>query len=158
MSEKQTNNFSIDTYLSKQEGYLLENIRRYLQAETKIVLLESALQDMYKKNEELTKQLETVNITLEQSINGLTAVTSERNDLEKLLLSTRAELNQALIYKNEVNLLNEKINTLTTDYSTLKQNYDIVLEEYNKLLPAKEISVKRRKVKGSEHEWTDGQY
>lgn len=165
MNEKTGGSLSIDTYLSKQEGLLLEHIRRMLQAETKITLLEAALQDMYKRNEELTQQIETTNVALEQAINGLAAATNDKNNLtenvkslEQSLSSTRSDLNQALSYRGEVDKLNVKIEMLTTDYTTLKQNYDITLREHNKLLAAQETTVKKRKVKSTESEWTDGQY
>jgi predicted nuclease with TOPRIM domain len=210
MNEKTGGSFSIDTYLAKQEGLLLEHIRRMLQAETKITLLEAALQDMYKRNEELSQQNETTKLALDQAINGLTAVTNEKdrlgtkvNDLEQSLKSTRNDLNSALIYKGEVDKLNGKLSVAETNYNALKQNYDIVLENYN---AAKAVAVevdklneklsvaetnysalkqnydivlenynaakaieaaaaeatvtveKKKKVKSTESEWTDGKY
>jgi chromosome segregation ATPase len=143
-----------------------------LQAETKITLLEAALQDMYKRNEELSQQNETTKLALDQAINGLAAVTNEKdrlgtkvNDLEQSLKSTRNDLNSALIYKGEVDKLNGKLNVAETNYSALKQNYDIVLENYNAAkaieAAAAEATItveKKKKVKSTESEWTDGKY
>jgi chromosome segregation ATPase len=170
MSEVASGSFSIDTYLSKQEGLLLEHIRRMLQAETKIALLEAALQDMYKRNEELVQQNETTKVTLDQAVNGLTAVTEEKirleasiKDLELVLKSTRNDLNAALIHKGEVDKLNEKLSVAESDYSALKQNYNIVLEQYNAIKPtvvevSAPVEKKSKKVKSTESEWADGKY
>jgi chromosome segregation ATPase len=170
MSEVASGSFSIDTYLSKQEGLLLEHIRRMLQAETKITLLEAALQDMYKRNEELAQQNETTKVTLEQAVNGLTAVIEEKirleasiKDLELVLKSTRNDLNAALINKGEVDKLNEKLSVAEGDYSALKQNYNIVLEQYNAIKPtvveiSSPVEKKSKKIKSTESEWTDGKY
>ena len=169
MNEKTGGNFSIDTYLSKQEGLLLEHIRRMLQAETKITLLESALQDMYKRNEELSHQVDTTKVALDQSINGLSAVTNERNTLsdkiktlETQLASSRDALNKALVENSEIEKLKEKLNTVEEDYRVLKQNYSNVLERYNTVTldvaEAPPPVEKKKKIKSTESEWTDGKY
>lgn len=174
MSEKTSGSFSIDTYMAKQEGLLLEHIRRMLQAETKITLLESAIQDMFKRNEDLSQQVETGKVALEQAINGLSAVTVERNDLmtkvstlESALVTSRADLNKALIDKTEVEKLKSRLNTLEADYETLKANYNLVLEQYNAAVPAvieeappEPVSLpeKKKRPKSVESEWVDGKY
>lgn len=169
MSEKTSGSFSVDTYLSKQEGLLLEHIRRMLQAETRITLLEAALQDMYKRNEELSQQIETTNVALDQAINGLTAVTNERNalndkvtSLESALIAARSDLNRALVDQSDVEKLKLKLSVVEDDYRVLKQNYNNVLEQYNAIRPdAVEEPPpveKKKKVKSTESEWTDGKY
>lgn len=169
MNEKTSGSFSIDTYLSKQEGLLLEHIRRMLQAETKITLLEAALQDMYKRNEELTQQIETTNMALDQAINGLSAVTNERNTLndkvtglEVSLITTRTDLNKALVEQSDVEKLKSKLNIVEEDYRVLKQNYNNVLERYNAVtLNAVEAAPpveKKKKIKSTESEWSDDKY
>ena len=169
MSEKTSGSFSIDTYLSKQEGLLLEHIRRMLQAETKITLLEAALQDMYKRNEELSQQIETTNVALDQAINGLSAVTNERNalndrvtGLEAALVTARSDLNKALVEQSDVEKLKSKLNIVEEDYRVLKQNYSNVLERYNTVtldvVEAPPPVEKKKKIKSTESEWTDGKY
>lgn len=171
MSEKITNSLSIETYLTRHENLLLEHIRRMLQAETKITLLESALQEMYKKNEDLTQQVETTRMALDQAINGLSAVTNERNSLsskteslETALTIVRADLNNALVEKSEVEKLQIKLDTLELDYDTLKINYLLVLEQYNSIKPAaveeqeSAPAEKKKRQKNVESEWVDGQY
>lgn len=174
MGEKTSGNLSVDMYLSKQEGLLLEHIRRMLQGETKISLLEAALQEMYKKNEELTQQVDAGKVALDQAINGLSAVTAERNalsakagNLESALATSRADLNKVIIEKSEVEKLTLKLNALETDYNTLKTNYNLVLEQYNAMNPAVTEEVlaeptpvpdKKKKTKNIEPEWTDGKY
>ena len=165
MSERTSGSLSIDTYMSKQEGLLLEHIRRMLQAETKITLLESALQDMYKRNEELSQQVESTQDALQQAVNGITAVTNERDSLkanltilESDLTTARADLNRALIQKTEIDKLNERLKTLQTDYDTLKQNYNSVLKSHDSLTSTHPEVLKKKKIKSTESEWTDGQY
>lgn len=169
MSEKTSGSFSIDTYLSKHEGLLLEHIRRMLQAETKITLLEAALQDMHRRNEELTKQAETSKVALDQAINGLSAVTNEKLDLEsrikdlnQTIASVKSNLNSAIIQKSEFESLRTKLASTEADYETLRTNYNMVLDNYNKLMesvqPQPAVTEKKKKTKSTESEWTDGQY
>lgn len=166
MNEKTGGSLSIDTYLAKQEGLLLEHIRRMLQGETRITLLETALQDMYKRNEELSNQVDTTKVALDQAINGLSAATNERNDfsdkvklLETQLVSTKASLNKALVENSEIEKLKEKLNTVEEDYRVLKQNYSNVLERYNAVtLDVSPPVEKKKKVKSTEPEWEDGKY
>lgn len=163
MSDKlKSGNFSFDTYVSKQEGLLVDYIRKTLQAETKIALLESALQEMYKKVEELNQQIEIQQTTIDQSINGLQSVTVERDKfhrekqdllnkikgLEDALNSCNSEKNnirnhansqdnRVVVLQNEIKHLNNRVQIASDDYSTLKQNYNkvlIALEETNKKL------------------------
>ncbi len=168
MSEVASGSFSIDTYLSKQEGLLLEHIRRMLQAETKIALLEAALQDMYKRNEELIQQNETTKVTLEQAVNGLTAATNQRNNLElrvqeldRTVENLKRDLNGALVYRGEAEKLTEQLNTAKEGYETLKRNYDLVLEQYNAIKPVEvspPVEKKKKQAKSTGSEWVDGQY
>jgi hypothetical protein len=83
MAENSSGILSVDTYLAKQEGHLIEHIRRLLQAETKISLLETGIQELHRKNKDLGEQLDNCSMTLDQSIAGLSAVTVERNQLQE---------------------------------------------------------------------------
>lgn len=157
MSEKTTGgNFSIDTYISKQENLLVEYIRRFLQAETKVHLLETALQEMHRKTEDLSKQAEDLRIqielrdnTIEQSVAGLQAVTVERDNLKarnQKLDAALTECNEKRgglqsvtgDLENKIALLQEEIKqrecaavVSSSNYSTLKSNYDKVLAALN---------------------------
>lgn len=160
MSDKLTGPLSLETYLNKQESLLVESIRRHLQAETKVSLLESAVQELHRKNEELNGQLEINRTTIEQSINGLQAVTLERDkfstrisELEKSLTNSENEKtefrskcnesnNRAAVLEQEIRQLNNKLQVASNDYAGLKENYNRVLaalDETNKKL--EEVSV-----------------
>jgi chromosome segregation ATPase len=136
MDEITSGSLSIDTFLSKQEGVLVEYIRKFLQAETRIVLLETGLQELHKKNKELNEQIETNQVTIKQSLAGLQAVTVERDraltDNEKLrstLAACNTKLNDHLVLQGNYDRLKESMITSQNDYSTLKDNYNIVLSE-----------------------------
>lgn len=146
MSDKLGGNFSVETYITKQESLLLDHIRRLLQAETKIVLLESGIQELYKKNEDLTEQLALQKTTSDQSFAGLEAVTIERDkqrakvaELEKALNECNNQTtgvrnqykdssNRILVLEGEIQQLNTKLQVANNDYATLKENYNKVLE------------------------------
>lgn len=156
MSDKTGGNFSVETYISKQETLLVEHIRRSLQAETKIAILESGLQELYKKNEELTEQINLQRNTSDQAISGLQATTLERDkfqnktseleqvlqnrtrDFEQRLNETNTERNRLTSQlnasnnkianlENEINQLNNRVQVAGNDYTTLKENYNRVL-------------------------------
>ena len=164
------NDVSVETYIKKQESLLLEQIRRYLQAETKVALLETALQDMYKNNEELSSQITVLNTTVEQSINGLQSTTADRDhymskaDEVPILIG---ELNQSkntiALLKEEIKELNEALEVSTKAYSTLKENYNKTVEALNtvdpKLSKPTQTRVKQnKKSKNSDAEWVDGKH
>jgi len=168
MDENGNRTLSVETYISKQESLLVDHIRRLLQTETKVALLETGIQELHKKNKELSEQLEICNVTIDQSLNGLKAVTHERDKLvaenEKLnasLNSCNALLNEKLVVETELNIANEKLRVVENDYSTLKENYNRVLA----MLPqsdAPELESttpkKSKKTKSTDPEWIDGQY
>jgi chromosome segregation ATPase len=140
MDEATSGSLSIDTFLAKQEGVLIEYLRKFLQAETRIVLLETGIQELHRKNKDLNEQLETSQTTLNQSIVGLQAVTNERDralgDSEKLRASLsvcNTRLNEHLIFKTELDQLKETLNSSQADYATLQGNYKIVLAELETL-------------------------
>jgi chromosome segregation ATPase len=140
MDEATSGSLSIDTFLTKQEGVLIEYLRKFLQAETRIVLLETGIQELHRKNKDLNEQLETSQTTLNQSIVGLQAVTNERDralgDNDKLRASLSAcntRLNEHLIFKTEHDQLKETLNSSQADYATLQGNYRIVLAELETL-------------------------
>lgn len=188
MSESQSGSFSVETYITKQEGLLFDYIRRLLQSETKVAILESAIKELYKKNEDLEKQVVSCNDTINQSVNGLQAVTLERDRatkrVEELEVSLRTvqserddtinhlriEQNNVAVLNGTVNEMNEKLQVAQDDYSTVKENYIKVLaalESANEKLAAIEAqdavvlnkNKKRvKKVQETESGWVDGEY
>lgn len=166
MDENSGRSLSIDTYISRQENLLVEHIRRLLQAETKISLLETGLQEMHKRNQELQEQVDLGNVTIEQSLNGLKAVTRERDKLAEenqrlnvTLTDCNVMLNDKLVLETELNGVKEKLKIAEGDYATLKENYNRVLA----LIPqssepepgAASVSTKKsKKPKSTESEWT----
>lgn len=140
--------FSLDTYISKQESLLLDFMRKQLQADTKVAILEAALQELYKKNEALNEQIEQNNDILNQSIAGLQITTNEKDSLQtkteqlqskidqlqNALKEANVENNNRVNLEEEIKQLNNKLQITNGDYSTLKENYHKVLaalEEVN---------------------------
>ena len=165
MDENGGRSLSVDTYLSKQENLLLEHIRRLLQAETKISLLETGIQELHRKNKDLSEQLETCNVTINQSIVGLNAVTIERDKLlqdnESFRVSLKAcnaKLNDQLIVNTELENLKERLKVSEGDYSTLKENYNRVLAMVPQDEPELPQEKKSKKIKSTESDWADGKY
>lgn len=123
MSEKlKSGNFSFDTYVTKQEGLLVEYLRKTLQAETKIVLLESALQEMYKNVEELNQQIEVQQTTIDQSIVGLQAVTIERDNLQARIKDAESAFNRTKDdYLNKIKHLEDALNACNNENGNVKR-------------------------------------
>jgi chromosome segregation ATPase len=170
MDETSGRSLSVDTYLSKQEGLLVEHIRRLLQAETKVSLLEAGIQELHRKNRELNDQLDTCNVTINQSIAGLQAITHERDKLQQdgeslrsSLKTCNAKLNDQLIVNTELEKLKERLRISEEDYATLKENYNRVLAmlpQISEVEPEHEPvqEKKSKRIKSTESEWTDGKY
>lgn len=145
MEEIKQGNLSVETYISKQETFLIELTRRLLQSETKVTILELGLQEMYKKNEELARQIEVQQVSLDQSVVGIKVLTGEKEALEKKI----RELDESLLYSNkfkdelahsankrtdrilslekELKKTKEELETSKSDFATLKSNYSKVL-------------------------------
>lgn len=124
MSDKlKSGNFSFDTYVSKQEGLLVEYLRKTLNAETKIVILESALQEMYKKVEELNQQIETQQMTIDQSINGLQAATVDRDNFSREKNDLAAKFGREKEdLLNQIKTLQESVNTVTVEKNSIRNH------------------------------------
>jgi chromosome segregation ATPase len=150
-----TNEFFMEVHVKSHESILLDNIRRLAESLTKIAFLEKALNECRVQIDELSKQNNQSQQALQQAVNGLQAVTHERDKLTKDLAHERDELkiageqfssykkeaerkyNELTVSYNEVQSnfteLNSKVEGYVSDNSTLKKNYNRVLEELNNL-------------------------
>ena len=148
----------INAYLKKQEDFTIELIRKRLEGEVKIQLLQTELQKVLAEKTSLEDMVK-------QSLVGLEGITLERDkyknkasDLEsKLEKDTRALRdinvnNQTLI--DELKVQVKSYSTLKSDYETLKNNYDIVCAELNKI--SEKPVTKKKSKKEQESEWIDG--
>jgi chromosome segregation ATPase len=155
----------IDMYLSKQENLLIEFIRRSLQAETKVALLDLAIQEANKKAGESSEQLGNVTVALEQALDGLKLVTLERDNLKEKLRTVEKHLNDCLVTSTKLNSDSSesivKLNTVLNDYTVLKENYNRVCEELSRLQLANESSslstARKKKPMKQDSEWSDGE-
>lgn len=177
MSE-QNEDFYVETYVKKQEGLLLEHIRRQIQAETKNSVIEIALVERTNKVAELEEQIKQLNTAVNQAVMGLQSLTIERDGLKKNL----DEANERIEYlakfqqkykdlENElanrsvvVDKLSNRIETYQQDMEQMKTNYTAVssaLEDATtKLSKLSKIKNDRGSKKAAapvtETEWTDG--
>lgn len=116
----------INTYIKKQEEFTVKLVREKLELETKLQLVQNALVE--KINEK-----NNVDELLKQSVNGVQALTIERDNLKKDIESI-TEKSDAFRNKCEqlTNSLVEEqnktreLNRVKNDYDTLKNNYDLV--------------------------------
>jgi predicted nuclease with TOPRIM domain len=167
MDENGGRPLSVDIYITRQESLLVEHIRKFLQAETKIALLEGGLQELHKKNKDLLDQIDVHQMTIDQSLNGLKAVTMEKDKLaaenesiSASLKDCKSRLNELLVVKTELDQVKDRLKIAEDDYVTLKGNYNTVvamLPENNTTEPAPSER-KLKKKKNTESEWIDGQY
>lgn len=156
MSEA-TNDYFMEVHVKSHEAILLDNIRKLAEAYTRVTFLERAVNECRKQIDELTQQYNSTQTALQQAVNGLQAVTAERDkvikDLEQerkdnkettaILLEKKQEVerkyNDLNVSFNELKTnfddLNNRVEGYVSDNSTLKKNYNRVLEELNKLRP-----------------------
>lgn len=159
-------NNSVDLYLSKQEALVVEFIRRTLQAETKIALLESTLQESNKQLEETNAQLEHHKTLIDDMHVTLKTTTTERDMLkasvDNLTTNHATDLQNYHDLKLEIKACKEQLNTTRSDYSTLQNNYQAVVQELVKHQTAaeKEVSPRKKAIKKpikQDSEWSDGE-
>ena len=156
MSEA-TNDYFMEVHVKSHESILLDNIRKLAEAYTRVTFLERAVNECRKQIDELTHQNNSAQTALQQAVNGLQAVTAERDkvtkDLEQERKDTKETINILVEKKleterkyNDLNVsfnelktnfddLNSRVEGYVSDNSTLKKNYNRVLEELNKLRP-----------------------
>jgi hypothetical protein len=148
-------NNSVDLYLTKQEALIVEFIRRALQAETKIALLDSALQ-------ESNTQLEHHKTLVSDMHDTIKTTTIERDTLKASVDYLRTELQDYHDLKLAIDACKEQLNTARSNYSTLQNNYQAVVQELVKhqTVIKKEVSPRKKAVKKpikQDSEWSDGE-
>lgn len=153
-------NNSVDLYLTKQEALVVEFVRRTLQAETKVTLLESALQESNKQLEETNTQLEHHKMLVNDMLVTLKTTTIERDTLRASVDNLTTDLEDYHDLKLAIKTCKERLNTVSTDYSTLQNNYQAVVQELVKYQPVKEVLPRKKAVKKpikQDSEWSDGE-
>ena len=153
---------SIDLYLAKQEGLVVEFVRRSLQAETKVTLLESTLQ-------EINTQLEQHKTLVKDVFDTLKTTTIERDELKEKVAVLGKAYSNCKDDRTKLNLetseMTSILNTLTSDNLTLKENYNLVMAELRKFQDTTENSTRpavkkkpnKKVIKQEEQEWTYGE-
>lgn len=155
MSENVTNDFFVETHIKSHETLILDLSRKVVENNTKVTFLERAVSESRKQIEDLTAQNNNSQTALQQAVNGLQAVSAEKEKLSLELEEEKKDHNKTReVYKeyrdsaertiNELNVrnneldskftqLNTKVEVYISDNSTLKKNYNRVLEELNNL-------------------------
>jgi chromosome segregation ATPase len=170
------NDTYVKTYISRFETVLLDQVRKHVECDTKNVLYASAVQDFQKKLEEAERYGADMKSALDQALNGLQAVTLDKDEIkltyEKLradvsslqseLHSSKVEanqhLNQIAILNNKLAELNNKLNASNANHETVKNNYSIVLknlESCNAELETLKLTKKKKAVL-KDQDWIDG--
>jgi len=140
----------INTYIKKQEDFTVKLMREKLELETKLQLVQTAL--IEKINEK-----NNVDELLKQSVNGVQALTIERDNLKKELDSITEKRE---VFRNKCEQLTNslveeqnktrELSRVKNDYDTLKNNYDLVKNSHEILqskldeLQAEKIVKKKR--------------
>ena len=155
MSENVTNDFFVETHIKSHETFILDLSRKIVENFTKITFLERAVSESRKQIDDLTAQNNNSQTALQQAVNGLQAMTAEKDKLTRDLndekqnhsktvdeykkykeISERT-INDLNVLNNELDSnfaeLNTRVETYISDNSTLKKNYNRVLEELNNL-------------------------
>ena len=153
MSENVTNDFFVDTHIKSHETLILELSRKLVESYTKVTFLERAVSESRKQVDDLTVQNNNSQTALQQAVNGLQAMTAEKDkfsrdlndekqnhnktvdDYKKYKDTAEHTINDLNVRNNELESnfteLNTKVESYVSDNSTLKKNYNRVLEELN---------------------------
>jgi chromosome segregation ATPase len=155
MSENVTNDFFVETHIKSHETLILDLSRKVVENTTKVTFLERAVSESRKQIDDLTVQYNNSQTALQQAVNGLQAMSAEKEKLSFELEEEKKDHDKTReIYKdykgsaertiNELNVrnneldskytqLNTKVEVYISDNSTLKKNYNRVLEELSNL-------------------------
>lgn len=153
MSENVTNDFFVETHIKSHETFILDLSRKIVENFTKITFLERAVSESRKQIDDLTVQNNNSQTALQQAVNGLQAMTAEKDkfsrdlndekqnhsktvdDYKKYKETAERTINDLNVRNNELESnfteLNTKVESYVSDNSTLKKNYNRVLEELN---------------------------
>jgi chromosome segregation ATPase len=148
----------INAYLKKQEDFTVEVIRKRLEAEVKIQLLQTELQKVLAEKTSLEDMVK-------QSLSGLEGITLERDKYKTKVSDLESKLEKDTRALRDININNQTLiddlkvqvksySTLKSDYETLKNNYDRVCTELNKV--SEKPVTKKKSKKEQESEWIDG--
>ena len=148
----------INAYLKKQEDFTVEVIRKKLEGEVKIQLLQTELQ-------KVLEEKNAANALVKQSLSGLEGITLERDKYKTKVSELETKLEKDTRALREININNQTLiddlkvqvksySTLKSDYETLKNNYDMVRAELNKV--SEKPVTKKKSKKEQESEWIDG--
>ncbi len=124
---------SIDVYLSKQEGLVVEYIRKALQAETKVAMLEEALTQAKQKLEQATAQNDTCSSTLEQSIAGLQALQVEKERFKTEVIDLSKQVTELHSIAESERRLQEENVRLKRELEETKSKYNTAIKAHNGL-------------------------
>ena len=127
----------INAYLKKQEDFMVELIRKKLETEVKVQLLQTELQKV------LTEKIPLEDM-VKQSMTGLEGITLERDKYKNKVTELENKLEKDIRALRDINVDNQTLitelkeqikqsTTLKSDYETLKNNYNKVNEELNRV-------------------------
>ena len=127
----------INAYLKKQEDFTVELIRKRLEGEVKVQLLQTELQKV------LTEKIPLEDM-VKQSMTGLEGITLERDKYKNKVTELENKLEKDIRALRDINVDNQTLitelkeqikqsTTLKSDYETLKNNYNKVNEELNRV-------------------------
>lgn len=146
MVDEQQENIFASTYIKRLESILFEHLRKQVEAETKSVLFEMAVNQQNKQIEEMNNTIQGLQNTIEQSLNGVKAATLDRqasenalanlqnqnNDMHQRILSLKQEVHEQKSisgqFEKQVQDLNEKLSVSELNYATTKNNYLTVVK------------------------------
>lgn len=133
----------LKSYVQRQENLLLDNIRKSIDFEIKILSLKNSLQEMTLKYEESQKQIEIQNEMMQQAANGVEGLTLQLKESQanELNLNKKVEelREQNSVCRNEKYTVTQELQQARLEIETLKQGDSLeqerlkeLREEYNR--------------------------
>lgn len=113
-------------YLKCQENFLLDVVRRCLEAEAKILILQNNVNDKIKELSESDSKIEQQTAQISQLLAGLEETTIQRN----LIREEHARYRDEIIALGD---LKEKCEKIEANYQDHMTNYNLVKGAYDKL-------------------------
>ncbi len=133
MSDDKNENLLVSNYIKRHEAILLEHIRKQLDAESRNILLEMALNEQNKLIEDQNITISSLQDTIEQSLNSVKTTTIGRETLEKQLQELQDKYNQQGIELRELNGKHDRLKVVEEENHRLVAAQSNTSKELNDL-------------------------
>lgn len=141
-----SNETLVGMHVASYETIVIDFVRKLADSYTRISILERALGETRQKRDELQALSDTTQMSLQQAVNGLTALKGERDELfaesQRQGILNNGLLEKLELLEEELSYVKDRLAACTSDSETLKNNYKAVVNNLSEVSKTKSIKAK----------------